>query len=352
MRIFEDDAYLSIDLQQKIMTLIREARAPAIRPRLLPVTHRRAGPGGRRRPQGRDRFLPRLHPPGPLARGLRRGGAHGARNRHPHHRAGRDRARRAPHALAGRRATGPLPPSQRCACASSPASSRAGGGLRRLGLRLAVSYNRTIAARRRDRRRRGSSWAERAAFLYGVLVVLPDIPGHLPLRDRIRRQPGGPEVDRLRRRETLSLERARHRCAAARSVRHPAQRHGAAVLQARLDAGHPRADRAQHLRAAREPVPDPALLAMAADDRGHLARAKRHRTYAGPAHSFGLGWLTVLASTFLVEPLRSVRSAPGHALPARYALRAGRLRPPLLYRVVRHPIYLGFLFAFWATHRR
>jgi predicted dehydrogenase len=36
MRIFEDDAYLSLDLQQKILTLIRK-RAPADAPGPLPV---------------------------------------------------------------------------------------------------------------------------------------------------------------------------------------------------------------------------------------------------------------------------------------------------------------------------
>ena len=37
LRIFEDDAYLSLDLQQKILTVIRK-RSPADGPGLLPVT--------------------------------------------------------------------------------------------------------------------------------------------------------------------------------------------------------------------------------------------------------------------------------------------------------------------------
>lgn len=64
---------------------------------------------------------------------------------------------------------------------------------------------------------------------------------------------------------------------------------------------------------------------------------------------FGLGWTTVLLATFMI----------GHA--DLFGLRhvwlhfKGRIRPPdrfrapMLYRIVRHPIMLGFLLAFWAT---
>lgn len=63
-----------------------------------------------------------------------------------------------------------------------------------------------------------------------------------------------------------------------------------------------------------------------------------------------VGWLLVLASTFLINHfdlfgLRQVwRHARGHgpAPDAPFVVRA-------LYRIVRHPIMLGFLIAFWAT---
>jgi protein-S-isoprenylcysteine O-methyltransferase Ste14 len=63
----------------------------------------------------------------------------------------------------------------------------------------------------------------------------------------------------------------------------------------------------------------------------------------------GLGWATVLASTFMVNHfdlfgLRQVflawRGKPYSDI---------GFRSPLLYRLVRHPIMVGFIIAFWAT---
>ncbi|HTV53005.1 MAG TPA: isoprenylcysteine carboxylmethyltransferase family protein [Steroidobacteraceae bacterium] len=64
-----------------------------------------------------------------------------------------------------------------------------------------------------------------------------------------------------------------------------------------------------------------------------------------------LGWLTVLASTFIAShtELFGLRQAGLYALGRVYT--ALGLETGSLYRQVRHPIYLGFLLAFWATPR-
>jgi protein-S-isoprenylcysteine O-methyltransferase Ste14 len=62
-----------------------------------------------------------------------------------------------------------------------------------------------------------------------------------------------------------------------------------------------------------------------------------------------IGWLTVLTSTYMIDHfelfgLRQVLNALRGA-----AARVALFKTPLLYRLVRHPLMLGFLLAFWAT---
>lgn len=64
---------------------------------------------------------------------------------------------------------------------------------------------------------------------------------------------------------------------------------------------------------------------------------------------FGLGWLTVLGSTLLVShsDLFGLRQVSLYMRGRAYEPIG--FKTPMLYKSVRHPIYLGFVVAFWAT---
>ena len=62
-----------------------------------------------------------------------------------------------------------------------------------------------------------------------------------------------------------------------------------------------------------------------------------------------LGWLIVLTSTFLINhfELFGLLQVLEKMLGREAA--APQFHTPFLYRLIRHPLYLGFIIAFWAT---
>jgi protein-S-isoprenylcysteine O-methyltransferase Ste14 len=65
--------------------------------------------------------------------------------------------------------------------------------------------------------------------------------------------------------------------------------------------------------------------------------------------AFWFGWVLLFASTFMISHFELFGLTQVFARLTGKQIPAPRFHTPMLYQHVRHPLYLGFLIAFWAT---
>lgn len=63
----------------------------------------------------------------------------------------------------------------------------------------------------------------------------------------------------------------------------------------------------------------------------------------------GLGWTLVLVSTFLISHFQLFGLSQGFSKLLRRAPEDPPFTTPMLYKFMRHPLYAGFIIAFWST---
>ena len=179
------------------------------------------------------------------------------------------------------------------------------------------------------------------AFLYGV-VLLSGVFRNVLVRDRFPREFRRPEVHRFRSPVTIH-KGVGNQCRVAGIVRHSAQHYGAAMVQGRVDPDRACPSRAQYICAVLQPR---SASCCSGNGNRWVVWSGVWRNTAGRLALialFAAGWLTVLVATFLINhfDLFGLRQVWLHLLRRPYT--SLKFRTPGLYRLVRHPLYVGWL---------
>ena len=67
--------------------------------------------------------------------------------------------------------------------------------------------------------------------------------------------------------------------------------------------------------------------------------------------TFWLGWVVLLTSTFLINHLELFGLKQVWTYLRQREHKEATFRTPALYNIVRHPLYVGFVIAFWSASR-